>query len=262
MTGVRATIGVLGGMGPEATILFMQKTLDAVRANDDADHVPLIVDHNTQVPSRIKALLDGEGDDPGPALAKMAERLQVAGADALAMPCNTAHFYARTITDSVSIPFLDMVQLSTRRAVELTAQGGRVGLLGSPALQATGVFENAMADSGIRAVCADDNDARLGIIRSIKKNGPSKQATDALQKAANRVTDLGADVVIVCCSEFSLIADRLDCDVPIFDTLDVLVDACVSFSNGKLPSSEAARRSSAASIPTKTDHQGKENLQC
>ena len=74
------TVGILGGMGPEATILLMQKVMAAVPARDDADHVPLIVHQNPQVPSRIKALIEGTGEDPGPTLARMARDLQAAGA--------------------------------------------------------------------------------------------------------------------------------------------------------------------------------------
>ncbi len=262
MTSARATIGVLGGMGPEATILFMQKMLDAVPAGDDSDHVPLIVHNNTQVPSRIRALIEGDGEDPGPVLAEMARSLEAAGAEALAMPCNTAHRYARVIADAVSILFLDMVQLAVRKALDLTARGARIGVLGSPALKAAGVFQRPLADVGLSPVYGRDDDERLALIRNVKKNGVSQDAADALQDAADHLASRDADVIMVCCTEFSLMADRLHTDVPLFDTLDVLVDSCVAFSTGQLPSSGAARGSGAASLPTTTDHQGKENLQC
>ena len=70
------TVGILGGMGPEATILLMQKCLDAIDAKDDADHIPLIVHQNPQVPSRIAALIEGTGDDPAPVLKAMANDLK------------------------------------------------------------------------------------------------------------------------------------------------------------------------------------------
>jgi aspartate racemase len=87
-------IGILGGMGPEATVLQMSRLITATPAQDDADHIPLIVDTNTQVPSRVAALIEGGGTDPAPVLAAVAKRLEEAGAGALAMPCNTAHHYA------------------------------------------------------------------------------------------------------------------------------------------------------------------------
>ncbi|HAC49643.1 MAG TPA: aspartate racemase, partial [Sulfitobacter sp.] len=93
----RPVVGVLGGMGPEATILLQQRVLGTVNAQDDADHLPLLIDMNPQVPSRIAHLIEGTGEDPAPVLAAMAQRLERAGATALAMPCNTAHHYAPAI---------------------------------------------------------------------------------------------------------------------------------------------------------------------
>lgn len=266
MTARKATIGVLGGMGPEATILFMQKIIDAVQADDDADHIPLIVYNNTQVPSRIKALIEGGGKDPAPALAAMARSLEQAGAKALAMPCNTAHSYAGAITDAASIPFLNMVHLAASRALDLAGPGARVGLLGSPALRTTRVLDTPLADAGLTPVYGDDADDRLAIIQSVKKRGVSQDAIDALRKATQRLVDLRANVIMVCCTEFSLMADQLRAPAPLFDTLDVLVDTCVAFSTGQSASQsfsdEAVRGSSAACVPPKTDQQGKENLQC
>ena len=102
-------VGILGGMGPEATVLLMRKVLDAVKARDDADHIPLIVDQNPQVPSRIAFLIEKRGEDPAPVLAAMARQLQDAGAEALAMPCNTAHHFVPAICAATTVPFLDMV---------------------------------------------------------------------------------------------------------------------------------------------------------
>ena len=94
-------IGILGGMGPEATVALMQRVIALVPARDDADHVPLIVDQNPQVPSRIAYLIEGRGEDPGPVLIAMARRLETAGAEAIAMPCNTAHHWAGAIAGAV-----------------------------------------------------------------------------------------------------------------------------------------------------------------
>src|SRR6056297_774062 len=114
-------VGILGGMGPEATILLMQKVLAAVPAQDDADHVPLIVHQNPLVPSRIKALIEGNGPDPMPVLMSMAQDLERAGAQALAMPCNTAHHYALAVANATSLPFLNMIELTARHLADTGA---------------------------------------------------------------------------------------------------------------------------------------------
>lgn len=227
-------VGVLGGMGPQATVYFMQRVIDAVPSRDDSDHVPLLVDQNSQVPSRIAALIEGGGVDPGPTLAAMAKRLEAAGAVALAMPCNTAHHYAATVASAVGIPFLNMVELSCDRALEVAGKGGRIGLLGSPALERVGVFERPLAARDLRAVYPADLDAALGIIRRIKADGPSPATLAALNAAVADMTVEGIDALCICCTEFSLHGQDIAATVPVFDSLDRLVAATVAASNGSL----------------------------
>ena len=222
-------IGILGGMGPEATVLLMSRLIAATPASDDADHVPLMVDMNPQVPSRIARLIEGRGEDPGPALAGMAAGLQRSGAQALAMPCNTAHFYAPAIRDAVTIPLLDMVELSVDQAARVAGRGGSVGILGSPALRQVGIFDKALARHGCKAVYATDQDALLEVIRDIKRVGPSATAREAIAAAARDIASRDAAVQLIACTEFSLIADAATDDVPVIDTLDVLVHAMLEF---------------------------------
>jgi aspartate racemase len=221
-------VGVLGGMGPEATIYFMQQVMDAVEARDDADHIPLLVDNNTQVPSRIKAVLEGRGEDPGPVLADMAKGLVTAGADALVMPCNTAHYYADQVARATDAPFLDMVQMACDQAARI-APGGKVGLLGSPALQQVGVFEAALASAGLTPVYAREQARALATIRSIKSQGPSDVAAHMLSDFCGQMQNDGANVICICCTEFSLLKREIGAAVPILDSLDVLVSATVEF---------------------------------
>src|ERR1700760_783522 len=119
-------IGVIGGMGPEATVDFLHRLVARTPARDDADHLHVLVDNNPKIPSRIAALIDGTGEDPAPVLCAMAKGLEAQGADFLVMPCNTAHYYLPAIAGSVAIPMLDMVALSVRK---LAAAGAvRVGV--------------------------------------------------------------------------------------------------------------------------------------
>jgi aspartate racemase len=225
-------VGILGGMGPEATVLLMRRVLAAVPARDDADHVPLIVDQNPQVPSRIARLIEGTGADPAPMLVAMARRLEGAGAAALAMPCNTAHHYADDIRAAVAIPFLDMVAASARVAAQAAGQGGRVGLLASPAVAQVGLFDRALAAQGAQVIHPADGPALLTAIRAIKAHGPDDASRTALRDAAAELLARGATVQLIACTEFSLIADALPPGVTGIDTLDVLVAEIVRFARG------------------------------
>jgi aspartate racemase len=221
-------IGILGGMGPEATILMQQRLLDAVAAEDDSDHIPLLIDMNPQVPSRIAHLIEGTGGDPAPVLAEMARRLETGGAEALAMPCNTAHSYAASITAAVEIPLLNMVTLSAERAGP-----GKVGILASPATRITGVFDTALAKVGATPVWLTDDAPLLHAIRIIKANGATVEARNILRAASEDLLAMGAETQLVGCSEFSLIAEAASAEARVIDTLDILVEAVVAFATAK-----------------------------
>ena len=223
-------VGILGGMGPEATILLMQKVMAAVPARDDNDHVPLIVHQNPQVPSRIAALIEGTGTDPGPVLADMARGLAAAGAEGLAMPCNTAHHYAPVIADATPLPFLNMIELT---AATLAARGARrVGLLASPATRLARVFEAPFAAHGLIPVALADDGELLAIIRAVKAGEDSTSLAPRLAGEAETLIRDGADHLLVACTELSLISDVLPDAVPRTDSLDCLTEAIVSFARG------------------------------
>ncbi len=226
----RRRIGIIGGMGPEATVLLMQRIIRTTPATDDADHVPMFVDNNPQVPSRIAALIEKRGEDPGPVIAAMARHLEACGAEALAMPCNTAHHFADEIRAAITIPFLDMVRLSVDRIVSEAGSGARIGMLASPAVRITGLFDKAIGTSGPKLVYPDEDAPLLDLIKHIKTRGGDEAARLEVGRIAKTLSRQGADLLLVSCSELSLVSDALPGPVPFVDTIDVLAEACVAFS--------------------------------
>jgi aspartate racemase len=225
--------GILGGMGPEATILLMQRVLAARQVSDDAGHVPLLVHNNTQVPSRMAALIDGTGADPAPVLVGMAQALAGAGAQALAMPCNTAHAYAPAIKAAVDVPFLDMVSLTADALAARLGPGGRVGFLASPAVRLAGVFDAPLRARGLVPVWPQDEAPVLAVIRAVKAGTMGGDDRAAFVRAAEGLLAEGkCDIVLVACTELSLLAAALPKGLPWIDSLDVLVAAIVDFATG------------------------------
>ena len=224
------TVGILGGMGPEATVLLMQKVIKAVPARDDADHVPLIVHQNPAVPSRLRFLLDGTGEDPGPVLAVMARALEQAGAQALAMPCNTAHHFAGAIRGAVGVPLIDMIEATVAR---LAAHGERrIGLLASPAVRRIGIFDRALTNAGLTPVWPADDAPLLAAIRAIKAGDTGESPRAGLRAASMDLLAQGAVTQVIACTELSLIPEAVAPEARMLDTLDVLTDAIVGFARG------------------------------
>ncbi|MEO1293421.1 MAG: amino acid racemase [Pseudomonadota bacterium] len=237
----RPVVGILGGMGPEATVLLMQRVIALTPAADDIDHVPLMVDNNTQVPSRIKAIIEGTGESPAPALVAMAERLERLGVAALAMACNTAHWYASDIEAAVGIPFLNVVTLSADAAQTASKGDGKVGLLASPAVQITGLFDTALKARGLTPVYPQDQAAMLSAIRAVKRGADFDSARATLRGAASELRDAGCALSLVACSELSILTDVLGEDTPFLDTIDILAEAIVRFGSPADQTREVAR---------------------
>lgn len=226
----RPIVGILGGMGPEATVLLMSRIIALTPAEDDADHVPLLVDHNPQVPSRIKALVEGGGNDPGPVLADMARRLASAGAAALAMPCNTAHIYVPMITAAVDLPFINMIERTAEQLAGMDLPNRRVGILASTAVQTLGLYDHALHNHGLAAVFPESQADLLVAIRQIKRDARNLQARETHRRVAAELLADKADVLLIACTEFSLIADAVPAGARVVDALDVLAAAICSFS--------------------------------
>jgi aspartate racemase len=218
-------VGIIGGMGPEATLDLIRRVLAKTPAQDDQDHIHLIVESNPKIPSRIAHLIEGTGDDPTPELIRIAVNLQRAGAQALAIPCNTAHAYAHSIRRAVSIPLLDMVQLTVDQ-IASSRRVARVGLLASSAVLATELYAKAFADHGIAVVHPARQDEVMSLIKAVKSGETGLEIQASLARTAHDLAN-HADVLLIGCSELSVIAAGIT--APFVDSLDVQAQAIVDF---------------------------------
>ena len=226
-------VGVIGGMGPEATVDFLHRLVARTPARDDADHLRVLVDNNPKIPSRIAALIDGTGEDPTPVLCDMARGLQAQGADFLVMPCNTAHYYLPAIARSVSIPVLDMVQLAIQKLSVVKPR--RVGMLASPAVRKVGLYKARMEQAGLHALFPEpqDEDVLLGIIKAVKAGRLDDKRRQDYSKVAGNLLSGGADALLVACTEFSVIGPPAGVTASVVDALDVLVEATIATARGE-----------------------------
>ena len=219
-------VGVLGGMGPDATADFMSRVIRATPAEKDQDHLRMLVDNNPHVPNRQEALLRG-GEDPGPTLAAMARGLEAAGADFLVMPCNTAHAFLHAITEAVDIPLVSIIDAT----VDACGDAGMIGVLATDGCIASGVFQEALADRGRVAVLPDDveMDALMSLIRRIKAGDTDPDVVAGMRAIAEALAVRGAEVIVAGCTEIPLVLDQGMLDVPLVSSTDALARATVAF---------------------------------
>lgn len=219
------TVGVLGGMGPDATVDFMSKVIAATPADKDQDHLRMLVDSNPHVPNRQEALLRG-GEDPGPALAAMAKGLETAGADFLVMPCNTAHAFADAIVAAVEIPLVSIIDVTVDACAGATA----VGVLATDGCIASGVFQEAFASRGQAAILPDEGELQelMRLITRIKSGDQGADVAAAMRVLAHELVARGAQTIIAGCTEIPLVLKPEMLNVPLVSSTDALAAATVA----------------------------------
>lgn len=178
--------------------------------------------------------------DPAPVLVEMAKRLEAAGADVLAMPCNTAHAFADEIEQASEVPFLHMPRLAAAEVASRVAPGGCVGILASPATEKIKLFTNSLAPFGLSVCYPGEQEPLLDAIKQIKAKGVTAQAVEALRENARWLERNGAQAIMIGCSEFSLLSDKIIASVPVIDTLDVLTRHLAMFALGQYPDRSVA----------------------
>ncbi|QBI20508.1 amino acid racemase [Egibacter rhizosphaerae] len=223
-------IGVLGGMGPMATLELYRRLIDAVPAARDQGHPRVIIDSNAKVPDRTEALLH-DGADPLPFLLDSARTLERAGADLLIMPCNTAHVYAEEIASAAGLPLVHMLQ---ETAAIVPAEHAPVGVLATSATTALGLYQQAFARHGLGALTPEPHAQELAMTAIERvKAGDLASALPPAREAAEHLVARGAASLVLGCTEFSVLLagsdtdDTHDLGVPTIDPLDALAVAAL-----------------------------------
>ena len=227
------TVGILGGMGPEATVDLMQRIIRLTPALDDVDHIRCIVDNNPKVPSRIKAIIEGDGEDPGPCMADMGKRLESWGADFLVIACNTAHYYYDAVRDAVKIPVINLIDLVSNHVKVNFPDHDKVGILASPAVAMTGLYAKRLKKLGIEDVWLDPDyqDRLLNIIKAIKKGNTDSTVRDDYRKVCGNLLHKGAKIAIIACTELSALGGELPINA--LDAAEILALEIVQVAKNK-----------------------------
>jgi aspartate racemase len=228
------TVGVLGGMGPAATIDFMAKVLAAGRGASEQDQVRLIVDSNPGVLDR-NAAVRGAGPSPAPELAAMARGLEGAGADFLVMACNTAHAWQPEIEAAVAIPFVSIVDEALDWLAAHHPAAQRIGLLAADGCLEGGVYQGPMSARGMAPILASPADqARFMDALYRVKAGDLGAATKAIMlDVAAALVGQGAEVILAACTEVPLLVGPEDVAAPLIDATQVLALRTVAYAKGE-----------------------------
>jgi len=220
------TVGILGGMGPEATAEFYRKLIELTSAASDQEHLPVIMLSDPSVPDRTDYIL-GSGQPFLPILLQLARDLESFGADFIAMPCNTAHLFWPELADAVGIPFLNILE-ETIDEIESTAGSDsvQIGVLATVGTIRSALYQSALRERGITALIPPESVQHEvhGVIKWVKAQTEREASRDQLEAAVQSLCEDGADGVILGCTELGLVGD-LESSIPVFDSLEILARA-------------------------------------
>jgi aspartate racemase len=231
-------VGIVGGIGPAATVDFMNKIISNTTAGCDQEHVRLLVEHNPAIPDRTAHLI-GDGSDPTVALYAACKRLEAGDAALIAIPCNTAHAFVERIQPYLSIPIVNMLTETVAYLCAHHARGLKVGLLATSGTVASKVYADAFAGSGFDLIVPDAEHQQLVMRaiygeRGIKAGHLSGQCRTDLLEALAHLVGQGARAIVLGCTELPLLLARQDDfaaagqRVALLDPTEILARRCVS----------------------------------
>lgn len=226
----KGVIGVLGGMGPDATAAFFSMLVRLDVAATDQDHLHIIVDSDPSIPDRTRYLLEG-GPDPLPAMLASAQRLIAAGADIAGIPCMTAHAFLPSLRSNCILPFLSAFEETVRALDTFSPPIQRLGILATLGTRRAGLFEKVMPDRTI--LWPGEEEHRSLVMEAIygphgiKAGNLGEEPHRLLVQAAQTLIGAGAEGIVAGCTEVPLVLSQRDFDIPFIDPMYFLARALI-----------------------------------
>jgi aspartate racemase len=228
---MKKTIGILGGMGPEATAYFFSLIIKRTQAEKDQDHVPVIIYNNPKIPPRTDALLQ-KGPSPVPLLRQGLRLLEKSGADIIVIPCITAHAFLSRIAGKDKIHLLDILEETVNYTKKKIPGLACAGLIASTGTVKSGIFEKAFSKAGIAIIkpSAGNQKKVMEAIfgkKGIKAGFTSGRPRKLILEAAQKLIRQGAEAIIAGCTEVPLVLKDKDLSVPLIEPLRIAAEASI-----------------------------------
>lgn len=214
-------LGILGGLGPMASVYFCEMLISHTKAERDADHINFLLSSRATTPDRSSFILGLSKDDPTSAMTEEARRLRAAGAHLLAIPCNTAHYFYESICRAVDIPILNIIGETAKFCKHLGVS--RTGVLATEGTARSGAYEKYLEEYSVSLVplTSAEQDAISRIIFEQIKCGASPDL-DSFRSVTEALKERGAELIVLGCTELSLIKKQFPLPEYIVDSLELL----------------------------------------
>jgi aspartate racemase len=224
-------VGVLGGLGPGATVNFFGKLIAKTDARRDPDHLRILIDNNPKIPDRNKAIA-GTGPSPVPELVRSARALQRAGADFIVIPCVTVHVFHEALQARTRVKVLNIVDEIVAAMRRRRPAIRRLGLIATNSTVRAGLFQEAFARTRIELLIPPDEvltDQVMKAIYAIKATGPGDEPRRLVREVCEALVARGAEAILAGCTEIPLVLSDGDLAVPVADALTILAESTIRY---------------------------------
>ena len=227
------TVGIVGGVGPEASNKFCEMLIKYKSKEKDQDNIPFIHYCNPKIPDRTEAIL-GIGEDPTEELTKSCKALQTMGADFIVIPCNSAHHFLDKIQENVDAPILDMTKALVKKVLLDNPEIKKIGVLSTTGSIKAKVFQNYFDLLNIESITPTQEDQENLVMESIYgkkgiKAGKKIFAKKTLTKAIEKLVERGAEAVVLGCTEIPLVINQKNFDIKLYDPMNIVAREIVDF---------------------------------
>lgn len=226
---MKQAVGVIGGVGPMATVYYMQRVIEMTKAGCDQEHINMLVFNDCDIPDRTAFITEKSPDNPLPVMVEDAKRLEAAGCEFVVIPCNTAHYFYDELEQAVEIPVVNIVEETIRYAKARVQDLSCVGIMATTGTIVTGTYQKYAERAGLSYAVPDENeqDLLMQIIYDGVKAGKPVPRAD-FDRVANHLRAKGAQCLILGCTELSVLKRDLPINDPdVLDSIDVLASETV-----------------------------------
>jgi aspartate racemase len=224
-------IGIIGGMGPEATNKFIERLTEMTEANKDQDHVRYILYNDPEIPNRIDAYFHG-GESPVKAINDGIDFMESNGIETVGIPCNTVHIWFDKFHRKINV--LNMIDLTVGAVLE--SRFRKPGILATTATIESGLYINELKKAGITTVTPEREDDVMKAVQYVKL-GNIPEGKKVLKSVIKDLENDGVDSLILACTEIPVILNKADTDLPLIDSDRLLAERLIKAAGKKIKKS-------------------------
>lgn len=232
------TLGILGGVGPLASVRFSEMMINMTDAKTDQEHIPLLMFNDNTIPDRTSFILGRSSIDPVPKMISDIKKLVDFGSDYIVITCNTAHYFYKQLQASTSVPIVNMIEEAVTAAILKKTGVKKIGVLATDGTVESGVYAKVIEERGLTCVIPskESQSVVMDIIYNQVKAGRDVDVHGFL-KIIDELRHLGCDVIILGCTELSVINSDNNLTLhsgDIVDAMEALAQKCITLCGKKV----------------------------